>query len=559
MGIKKISAHSDIEQAPDKHLLKLWTTREQLHDQYLQKGKTHADLVRVRHKTAQIRRHSKHLGRQRWEEQCASFGKDTGLRKLWGTYQALRDKKKTRGVVETVLLTQGMSHEEFEEEAANIFFPQPTRNPPASIYEPEPVDETNELETPFTPAELHTALEQVRVQSAPGKDGITWTMLRNLSAQEKDTLLDTVNEIWVSGQLPPWMKHAVVAPIPKAGKRSNEVPNLRPVSLTSTICKLLERLCLNRLNHHLEEVSFFFHPHQTGFRPNLSTQDSIYLLRRLLSTKRGRRRTVPSILVAVDLKKAFDSVTHEAVIRDLKEAYPGKRMLNIVKSFLCNRTFEVRSGRDEPKQFSSCVGVPQGAILSPLLFNVAMTGVTRKLELIHGVRFTLGTVSIMFSKVVLCCLFAYVASQVVVEHPPQPYSFGYDTTDAFGTRQTRQETSDEFNNKIGSYSFVDAKGIARAVNYVADGAGFRVRVDTNEPGTKTSAPANAEIVSSAAEGPSPVVVSAVHAAPVAVRAVHAAPFGYAGHAAPVVYSQNVAPAPYALAHSPLAYGYARSY
>ncbi|KAM7306485.1 hypothetical protein ISCGN_010188 [Ixodes scapularis] len=214
-------------------------------------------------------------------------------------------------------------------------------------------------------------------------------MLRNLPAQEKDTLLDTVNEIWVSGQLPPWMKHAVVAPIPKAGKRSNEVPNLRPVSLTSTICKLLERLCLNRLNHHLEEVSFFFHPHQTGFRPNLSTQDSIYLLRRLLSTKRGRRRTVPSILVAVDLKKAFDSVTHEAVIRDLKEAYPGKRMLNIIKSFLCNRTFEVRSGRDEPKQFSSCVGVPQGAILSPLLFNVVMTGVARELELIHGVRFTL--------------------------------------------------------------------------------------------------------------------------------------------------------------------------
>lgn len=375
--------------APDKHLLNLWTTREQQHDQYVTRGKTHTDLVRVRHKTAQIRRHSRHLGRQRWEEHCASFAKETGLRKLWGTYQALSDKKKTQGVVETVLLTQGMSHEEFEEEAANTFFPQPARTPPASIYEPEPVNETNELETPFTPAELHTALEQVRGQSAPGKDGVTWTMLRNLPAQKKETLLDTVNEIWVSGQLPPWMKHAVVVPIPKAGKRPNEIPNLRPVSLTSTICKLLERLCLNRLNHHLEEVSFFFHPHQTGFRPNLSTQDSIYLLRRLLSTKRGRRRTVPSILVAVDLKKAFDSVTHEALIRDLREAYPGKRMLNIIKSFLCNRNFEVRSGRTEPKQFSSCVGVPQGAILSPLLFNVVMTGLTRKLELIHGIRFTL--------------------------------------------------------------------------------------------------------------------------------------------------------------------------
>ncbi|CAN7996598.1 unnamed protein product, partial [Ixodes hexagonus] len=158
-------------------------------------------------------------------------------------------------------------------------------------------------------------------------------------------------------------------------------------------------------------------------------------------------------------------------------------------------------------------------------------------------------------QVLVCCLFAYVASQVVVQNPPHPYSFGYDSTDAFGTRQTRHETSDEFNNKVGSYSFVDARGIARAVNYVADAAGFRVNVDTNEPGTKTSAPANAQIVSSAVEGPHPVVVRAVHATPV----VHAAPFGYARHAAPLVYAQNVAPATYSLGHSPLAYTYGGSY
>ncbi|CAN7996853.1 unnamed protein product, partial [Ixodes pacificus] len=53
-------------------------------------------------------------------------------------------------------------------------------------------------------------------------------------------------------------------------------------------------------------------------------------------------------------------------------------------------------------------------------------------------------------------------------HVPQPYSFGYDNVDEFGTRLTRQETGDEFNNKVGSYGYVDAHGIARTVNYVAD-------------------------------------------------------------------------------------------
>ncbi|CAN8021220.1 unnamed protein product, partial [Ixodes persulcatus] len=137
----------------------------------------------------------------------------------------------------------------------------------------------------------------------------------------------------------------------------------------------------------------------------------------------------------------------------------------------------------------------------------------------------------------------FLSSAVEGPHPPpQPYSFGYDNTDEFGTRMTRHETGDEFNNKVGSYSYVDALGVARTVNYVADAAGFRVNVDTNEPGTKTSTPAHAQFLSSAVEGPHPVLVKAVHAAPVAVPAVHgapvvhAAPFAYARHAAPLAYN-----------------------
>ncbi|CAN8021222.1 unnamed protein product, partial [Ixodes persulcatus] len=163
----------------------------------------------------------------------------------------------------------------------------------------------------------------------------------------------------------------------------------------------------------------------------------------------------------------------------------------------------------------------------------------------HGFHFeTKGKVPTMFSKVLLCCLFAYVACGVVVEHaPPQPYSFGFDNVDEFGTRMTRQETGDEFNNKVGSYSYVDAFGVTRVVKYVADATGFHPTVETNEPGTKTSAPADAPFFSTAVEGPHPVVVKAV---PVAVHAVPAAPVV---HAAPFAYAH----------HAPLAYGLAKHF
>ncbi|XP_042150157.1 cuticle protein 16.8-like [Ixodes scapularis] len=162
---------------------------------------------------------------------------------------------------------------------------------------------------------------------------------------------------------------------------------------------------------------------------------------------------------------------------------------------------------------------------------------------------------VVVEQVLVCCLFAYVACGVVVEeHLPQPYSFGYDNVDEFGTRMTRQETGDEFNNKVGSYSYVDALGVSRVVKYVADATGFHPTVETNEPGTKTSAPADAPFFSTAVEGPHPVVVKAapvaavhaVHAAPVAVRAVHAAPVA---HVTPFAYAHQ----------APLAYGLAKHF
>ncbi|KAH9371573.1 hypothetical protein HPB48_021234 [Haemaphysalis longicornis] len=75
--------------------------------------------------------------------------------------------------------------------------------------------------------------------------------------------------------------------------------------------------------------------------------------------------------------------------------------------------------------------------------------------------------------------------------PPQPYSFGYDNTDEFGTRLFHKEQGDASNAKTGSYGYRDANGLFRTVKYVADANGFRATIDTNEPGTLPGASADA--------------------------------------------------------------------
>ncbi|KAL1473743.1 hypothetical protein MTO96_021804 [Rhipicephalus appendiculatus] len=74
-------------------------------------------------------------------------------------------------------------------------------------------------------------------------------------------------------------------------------------------------------------------------------------------------------------------------------------------------------------------------------------------------------------------------SSVDPVYPPQPYSFGYDNVDEFGTQSYHKEQGDANNVKTGTYGYRDANGIFRRVSYVADANGFRATVDTNEPGT----------------------------------------------------------------------------
>ncbi|XP_049271684.1 cuticle protein 10.9 isoform X1 [Rhipicephalus sanguineus] len=76
-------------------------------------------------------------------------------------------------------------------------------------------------------------------------------------------------------------------------------------------------------------------------------------------------------------------------------------------------------------------------------------------------------------------------------YPPQPYSFGYDNQDQYGTKSYHKEQGDASNTKTGMYGYSDANGIYRQVKYIADAGGFRAKIDTNEPGTAPGASADA--------------------------------------------------------------------
>ncbi|GFY56407.1 cuticle protein 16.8 [Trichonephila inaurata madagascariensis] len=103
----------------------------------------------------------------------------------------------------------------------------------------------------------------------------------------------------------------------------------------------------------------------------------------------------------------------------------------------------------------------------------------------------------MFIFAVLSCV-AVAQAQFLHHdvHHPQPYKFGYSVKDHH-SEQHREEAGNGAGGVVGSYGFTDARGIARRVNYVADHAGFRAQVKTNEPGTANQNPAAVQVISNA--------------------------------------------------------------
>ena len=92
----------------------------------------------------------------------------------------------------------------------------------------------------FSLDELLTSLSKAK-DTAVGPDDIHYQLLKYLPESCLLVLRDIFNNIWLTGNFPPSWHDAIVMPIPKPGKDHTDPINYRPISLTSCVCKTLEK------------------------------------------------------------------------------------------------------------------------------------------------------------------------------------------------------------------------------------------------------------------------------------------------------------------------------
>ena len=130
-------------------------------------------------------------------------------------------------------------------------------------------------------------------------------MITHLGRLAKMKILHFINKTWKKGQLPTAWRTAKITPTLKKGKPPDMPQSYRPISLTSCIAKVAERMVNTRLYYWLESNQIL-NTMQAGFRKGCRTEDQLF--RFIQNTLDGFQESKTTTAVFIDLQQAYDRV-----------------------------------------------------------------------------------------------------------------------------------------------------------------------------------------------------------------------------------------------------------
>ena len=217
---------------------------------------------------------------------------------------------------------------------------------------------------PVTVSHVCRLLLGLSGNKATGIDKISCKIIKKAAPIISDSLTLIFNQAITLSSFPDEWKMAKVVPLYKNGQR-NIPGNYRPISVLPAISKIMERILYDQLYDYLTKFELLSDS-QFGFRKFHSTASA--LLDCTNDWYVNLDRKMFNLVVLIDLKKAFDTVDHQILLRKL-ELYGIKgQALTLLKSYLTNRKQKCQIKNSFSSERLIKCGVPQGSILGPLFF-----------------------------------------------------------------------------------------------------------------------------------------------------------------------------------------------
>nr|CAI5831741.1 unnamed protein product [Callosobruchus analis] len=282
-----------------------------------------------------------------WEKFCMGLSRQSTPTAIWNRVNRIKSSKSPHSLNESAVKT--LLHR-----IAPDYVPSP--------FFAHNIDyEQHVLLSPISEEELIANIKTSKC-SAPGVDGINYVMIDNLPTVATNFLCSIYNRILIDGENCDQLKESLIIPIPKL----NDPSTCRSISLMSCLLKTFERILKSRLEWWFEKNQLLPET-QYGFRRGRGTIDCVSHLVTDIQINFSQNTYLSSLFL--DISSAYDNGLpcrlHEKLLHMGVLLNYASTLVNFI-----NRTVVIRCSDKVIGPRSVHKGLPQGSVISPLLFNI---------------------------------------------------------------------------------------------------------------------------------------------------------------------------------------------